>query len=383
MKILLSVNRYPTPEQPFTAFISVLAVELVRQGHNVDVVAPQSFLNIFKRKIGLLPFYSEYFVEENKCIRVYRPKTFKLDRSIFKKLSLRLSQIAVSKACKHIARPDVCYGHFWSSAYNILPYAKKHNLPLFTATGEDEIILQHSISLAKLKELSEVCVGVICVSTKNKDESVRLGFTQASKCIVLPNSVDSKIFNFRDREQARKRLNILKNDFVIAYVGRFNNRKGVMRVSEAIKRLNDDSIKSIFIGGQVEGRKLDPDCEGIVFKGTLKHNQIPEYLSAADVFVLPTLAEGCSNSIVEALSCGLPIISSDLSFNYDILHSKNSIMIDPISIDDIMSAIMKIKNNTELANALRAGAIETAKYLTIENRVKAITNFINSKLVKS
>ena len=58
-------------------------------------------------------------------------------------------------------------------------------------------------------------------------------------------------------------------------------------------------------------------------------------------------------------------------------------MIDPISIDDIMSAIMKIKNNTELANALRAGAIETAKSLTIENRVKAITNFINSKLVKS
>lgn len=152
-----------------------------------------------------------------------------------------------------------------------------------------------------------------------------------------------------------------------------------MRVSEAIKRLDDDSIKSVFIGGQVEGKKLDPDCKGIIFKGTLKHNQIPEYLSAADVFVLPTLAEGCSNSIVEALSCGLPIISSNLLFNHDILNSKNSIMIDPTSIDDIMSAIMKIKNNTKLANALRTGAIETAKALTIENRVKAITDFINSK----
>lgn len=380
MKILLSVNRYPTAEQPFTAFISVLAEELVRQGHSVDVVAPQSILNIFKRKIGLLPFYCEYCVEGNKCVRVYRPKTFKLDRNIFKKISLKFLQLAVSKVCKRIPCPDICYGHFWASAYTILPYAQKNNLPLFVATGEDKILLQHIISLSEQRELYKACAGVICVSTKNKEESVRLGFAQASKCIVFPNSVDPKVFYLRDREVARKRLNISESAFVIAYVGRFNNRKGVMRVAEAIKRLNDDSIKSIFIGGQVEGKKLNPDCKGIIFKGTLNHNQISEYLSAADVFVLPTLAEGCSNSIVEALSCGLPVISSDLPFNHDILHSKNSIMIDPNSIDDIMSAILKIKNNVKFAAVLRTGAIETAKALTIENRVKAIVNFINNTI---
>ena len=72
-----------------------------------------------------------------------------------------------------------------------------------------------------------------------------------------------------------------------------------------------------------------------------EHDVIAEYLNCADIFVSPTLAEGCSNSIVEAMACGLPIISSDLPFNHDILDEKNSILLDPVEVNEIALAIRK------------------------------------------
>ena len=94
-------------------------------------------------------------------------------------------------------------------------------------------------------------------------------------------------------------------------------------------------MKSIFIGSGEQ----TPEIDGILFCGKLPHDQIVHYLNAADVFVLPTLAEGCSNAIIEAMACGLPIISSDLPFNDDILDAENSIRVNSLDVESIAEAI--------------------------------------------
>lgn len=66
------------------------------------------------------------------------------------------------------------------------------------------------------------------------------------------------------------------------------------------------------------------------------------------MFCLPTLNEGCSNAIVEAIACGLPIISSNLPFNDDILDSSNALLVNPESVDDIASAIKQLMDNSDL-----------------------------------
>lgn len=109
----------------------------------------------------------------------------------------------------------------------------------------------------------------------------------------------------------------------MAFVGHFNERKGSLRLSEALKEIKD--IKSIFIG---RGPEV-PDCPGILYCGSVKHNKVPEYLNASDVFVLPTLTEGCCNAIIEAMARGLPIVSSNLTCNDGILNESNSIRINP------------------------------------------------------
>lgn len=100
------------------------------------------------------------------------------------------------------------------------------------------------------------------------------------------------------------------------------------------------------------------------------------------MFCLPTLNEGCSNAIVEAIACGLPIISSNLPFNDDILDSSNALLVNPESVDDIASAIKQLMDNSDLRQKLAEGFKEKAKSLRIEFRAKKIIEFINRQMQK-
>lgn len=85
------------------------------------------------------------------------------------------------------------------------------------------------------------------------------------------------------------------------------------------------------------------------------------YLNAADFFVLPTLAEGCCNAIIEALACGLPVISSNLPFNDDILDENNSIKINPMDIQALRESMTMLIEDELLRNRLSDGALRQAK----------------------
>ena len=102
-------------------------------------------------------------------------------------------------------------------------------------------------------------------------------------------------------------------------------------------------------------------------------------MNAADIFVLPTVAEGCCNAIVEAMACGLPVVSSDLPFNDDILNETNSIRIDPTNINQIAEAIKILKESIEMRQRLSAGALKTAEHLSVHNRAVRILAFINER----
>lgn len=110
------------------------------------------------------------------------------------------------------------------------------------------------------------------------------------------------------------------------------------------------------------------------------HDELANYLCASDIFVLPTLNEGCCNAIIEALACGLPVVSSNLSFNWDILNDSNSVLVDPNNIEEISCAIKRLKDDKIFRERLSSGAEKTASKLTIQQRAKRILNFINSKM---
>jgi glycosyltransferase involved in cell wall biosynthesis len=89
-------------------------------------------------------------------------------------------------------------------------------------------------------------------------------------------------------------------------------------------------------------------------------DEIASYLSAADLFVLPSRFEGLSNSLLEAMACGLPVISTGVGGSMDIIEDGiNGLLIDVDNDEQLMQAIVKIFTDSLLAANLGKNARQT------------------------
>lgn len=379
LHICIITPGYASSLRPVYTFVEQLVTEFAFLGIKCSVIAPFS---ITKKFIRGIPFECKHEIRRTiygNEIEIFRPRFISFSK--FRLFGIRLSgywhRYAINKTLLRFkTKPDVLYSHFWISGIECYQYAYENNIPLFVSTGESIIPNINYGREFHLSEFREYVSGVICVSEKNKTESIKKGFTNLEKCIVLPNGVDLLKFRKKDKRESRKALGFSDGDFIVAFIGHFSIRKGSSRVASAINSLNDKEIKSFFIGNG----PLLPACEGILFRGQIKHDKIPDYLNCADVFVLPSLHEGCSNAIIEAMACGLPIIASDLPFNKDILNCENSILIEPNDIESIAKAIKILKDNSLQREILSRGALKTAEGLSIRRRAESIINFIRVRL---
>ena len=125
---------------------------------------------------------------------------------------------------------------------------------------------------------------------------------------------------------------------------------------------------------------IDSSEANIIHAGPVKPEDMPFFLSAADVFALPTLNEGCSNAIIEAMACGLPIITSRLPFNYDILSSQDALLVDPNDVNEIRDAVIRLKEDSEYRKRLGHSALERARGLSLDGRAQKIIAWIGELL---
>jgi len=380
--IAIISDDYPSKGRMVFVFVQQLAEALVDLGVKVSIIAPQSIVRSLVRGIKLLPKFSIYRTNHNNEYEVYRPYSlsFSTGNSFFYLLAKSYNQKRVNRCLKRID-PQIVYGHFWHNARKVLDYAVSYGKPLFVACGEGDDALDNwaaSLSKAARDTIKHQIKGVISVSTENKRKCLSYGLSTENNTVVLPNCVNETVFHPIDAVEFRKKMGASESDFVISYTGAFIDRKGYNRLSEAINKLNNERIKVIFSGKPMAGYENNkPNCKGTIHCGPVDHDILPQYLCASDVFVLPTLKEGCCNAIVEALACGLPVISSDRPFNDDILNEGNSIKIDPENVDEIAEAINKMMIDNDYYLKLRNYSIKHAGDHSIVERAKEILVFIS------
>lgn len=370
MKILIVSFGYPDHKRSAYPFVRQLALQFSSMGHDCCVLAPY---NVTRNK-GTHPFRTD-----DNGVTLLRPNYMAMSNfSIWGfKPTIMLRKIALKKALRHLPfRPDVVYAHFWKTGKEIYFYAKSEGLPLFVASGESTI--DANAFNTKDQAFFDYVRGVICVSQKNKEESVSLGLTTVEKCVVLPNGINPDLFHPIDRQACRRELVFPEDAFIVAFCGQLSHRKGVKVLSDALNSIKEGKTVHVLFIGQPMGEL--PNCQNILHCGPVAHDKIAQHLNAADIFVLPTLHEGCCNAIVEAMACGLPIVSSDRPFNYDILSSGNAILIDPKDSHQVAKAIVKLRDDKGLRQCLSNGSLAMAQKLTLAERAKNIVEFMEERI---
>lgn len=380
MRICVICHLFPTNEgKGGYFFVEQLVNEFVKSGHCVTVIAPVNVASKYGVHKPYGPKHETRDVGSGKVYEIYRPRYYGRD--------IRLKGVSwARRECrKSIERTfkklnvayDAIYCHFYESGALVYKFAKKNSIPLFIASGESQIpTIINSSKDFSLEEFRKYVTGVICVSTKNKDESISKGYADANKCLVIPNGVDLQMFYPLDKSVCRKELGYDETVFIATCIGNFSERKGQERIVKAVGRINERNIRLI-LGGQ---GYISHKPESILHCGFIAHNQIPKYLSASDIYIIPTRWEGCCNSIIEAMACGLPIISSNRPFNWDVLNNDNSILIDPDNIEEIAQAIEILYRDDELRGRLGKNAFSTAQDLSIKRRAERIIDFIRTRI---
>lgn len=384
-QICFILDWYPTPNNNGCVFAKHLICAIADMGFDCVVIAPRVISKSTFQKTNHVPYMREEFTKRGSKVRIYMPHYLHLtSREQTMGLSMENHFRSVMKVIrKEKLKPDMVYGHFiYQCGLTAARVGEKLGIPSYCACGENSLRLEkgskpYATGMAHhgWKDILKKLSGFVCVSSNNEQLLRENGFIDADmRTGVFPNGVDENKFHMMDKTACRKELGLPEDAFIVAYTGTFSSNKGVDRLSDALKPC--DNVYSIFMG---QGA-LDPEGERILFKGRVPNDQVAKYLNAANVFVLPTRGEGCCNAIVEALSCGLPVISSDLPFNDDILNERNSLRIDVENVDQIRESIQRLYHDPQLCAELAKGAEKSARELGIGARAQRIVNFMELAL---
>jgi glycosyltransferase involved in cell wall biosynthesis len=193
---------------------------------------------------------------------------------------------------------------------------------------------------------------------------------------LIPNSTDINIFcpvTRARKHELRRKFGISRETTVVTFTGRLVSYKGLpllLRVWKEIASIHDN-VKLLIVGsGGLDIHNCEYQLKRFVKNNNLQESvrfvgevlNVHEYLQASDIFVFPTENEGLPLSLIEAMACGLPVISTFVGGIKDILqHQKNGILIKPRDFKQLYDALECIINDFSFADNLGQAGLKTVR----------------------
>jgi len=213
------------------------------------------------------------------------------------------------------------------------------------------------------------------------------------KITVIPNGIDIDYFDsIASDPELKKSLGIDQNDFVIICVANLHPNKGHQYLLEAFERLRTSSttchpgpdpgsspkqkLKLLLVGDGTEKKNLQNQItnyqskQNILFLG--KRTDVPNLLKVSNLFVLPTLFEGQSNAILEAMATGIAVITTDIPENRTLIQSGvDGILVLQKNSSDLANNMAYLSLNIDTRRALAEKAREKIKqYFSLAQSAK-------------
>jgi teichuronic acid biosynthesis glycosyltransferase TuaC len=194
-----------------------------------------------------------------------------------------------------------------------------------------------------------------------KDKITSLG-VDSNKTIVIHNGVDQNKFIRKTSKVARneiestfKSVSFRDGTKYCLFIGNFQVEKGLNYLLDAFFKIKNNKVHLIIIGGgplkneivaQINELGLD---KYVTLLGRIEHQHIPLYMAACDLLCLPSLREGCPNVVLESLSCGTPVVASNVGAVPDIISREQfGIIVPACNAEELAKGItkgLKLKEN--------------------------------------
>lgn len=219
---------------------------------------------------------------------------------------------------------------------------------------------------------------IITVSECSKRDIVKLLNVPPERIHVIGNAVDESLHPVRDAwllASVRERYGI--GPHFILYFGGFDLRKNVPRLIEAYARMPERLRREypLVVAGRYQnlGHPLYPDPRAtverlglqgqVVFTGQFREQDKAPLLSAATVFIYPSLYEGFGVPVLESMACGTPLVTSNRSALPEVAGDAG-LLVDPYDTDAICQALVDLLENRERREELARRGLERARHFT-------------------
>ena len=209
-----------------------------------------------------------------------------------------------------------------------------------------------------------------------------------NKCVTVYSGIELQRFtkDFTPKIQ-RNDLQLKGTDFVMLFSGRVTQEKGIMELIEAMILLKDhEDVKLLVIGSSFYGNannenafakslkeKAEPLKSNIIFTGFIPYTDMPNYLSMADVAVIPSVWDDpFPTTVLEAQAMGLPIISTRRGGIPEEVTKENAILLDTDEhfVDNLATSILDLYKHPEKRKQMAAASFKRAKLFDKETYAK-------------
>ncbi|GJL80161.1 MAG: glycosyl transferase family 1 [Nitrospinaceae bacterium] len=397
LKITLLTTSFPRHAGDFAGnFVYQYARQLTRIGFKVNVIAPQD-------SQGAPP--DEWCEVEVDRFQYSFPQSFqtlaygagmvsRIKQNPFRTLLIPFFLVFFFLSVLRASRNSDLLQAYWLPA-GIVALAVKcfKKMPVaLTLWGSDFLLLRIPGLAFLLKVLIRSADAVICESDHFKNLLLKLGIPDHI-ISVLPNGIDLENFQPGDGNSARRQLDLPENKTIILNIGGMSPVKGQRYLIEAIPEIikREANIQFIFVGDGETRHELETLVNAktlspyVLFTGMLKASEIPIWLHAADIFVLPSLSEGNPNVLLEAMACGIPVVATTVGGIPEMIRDgQEGFLVQPKSSEELARQITALIRDKTLREAMGQNGIKTvqAEYATWEMQSAKLKTIYENLTVK-
>ncbi|KRF02133.1 sugar ABC transporter permease [Frateuria sp. Soil773] len=344
MKILVLTNLFPTPWDPLRGAFNRQQFERLGLRHEVDVLAAVDFrerLGGVRGEVRLDHLRADHFVF------VYPPGIGRSLHAACWLLSLlwkhgrRLRAARYDCLLASWAYPDAVAAG-WLARWLGIPYVVKvHGNDLNVQAG-------HALRRPQIRASLRGAGAVVAVSRALADKAVALG-TPAARVHVVYNGVDNALFAPGRRSAARARLGLAEASPLLLYVGNLKPGKGCLDLLEAFPAVLAvrPRARLVYVGaGPARGALLERAAalgcaDRVQLAGAVPHAALGDWFGAADLVSLPSHNEGVPNVLLEAMSCGTPVVASRVGGIPEVVPDYAGILVPPHATGALSVALLE------------------------------------------